>query len=650
MAKRKTIACIGIRLEEMYQKRVMTGLQAQCERYGYNLAVFAPLVPISHFRQEYLEGEMNILNLPDFTAFDAVIIMTIPLLKRGDDSFIRNYCKKIRSITNIPIVTLDYDIEGCIPVHTDDITDFYNITRHVIDEHACQKIYMLAGQQDNPVSDRRISGYRKAMEESGILSDVNTIFYGDFWYDSGRALAEKIISGEVEMPEAVVCAGDHQAIGLANKLIQAGIQVPKQIIVTGYEANAETITNDIGITTYTPAVSAMSARAVEKIRQLIEPDKEQDSVDLDAYTGLVIGESCGCKQNMFYQKRNLRTAVYMRNRDYQDESIVNIDDLANLMENYMLENLTKSESPMECLVSICGSTYLIAPHDHLYLCLRPDWLDTESMCIEGYPKKMRCVTHTVLLDNEEYAGAEVHCRNDSRDEFDSKLMLPQLWDEWKKPGVFYFSPVHFSNNTLGYLVLYNNLEQRLTLTQVFHQWVRNVNNALEMIRIRNNLLNYSLSDGMTKLCNRRGFFIRGNDLLRATDRGAIMLAMVMDMDDLKHVNDIYGHNEGDYAITAFASVVRCSAENGEIASRAGGDEFYILGVGQYTDETVEKKIERFYAMLDDQNKSSMKPYKITGSVGYHICSIEEVESINDIIAIADSRMYENKIRRKNGGA
>lgn len=646
MNKRKTICCISIRPSEVYQQRVISGLQEQCDAYGYNLAVFSPLVDITHYYKDYLQGEVNIFNLPNFDSFDAIIIVSIPLMVYGDDKELLKIYDAVRKNTDKPVISLDYHIDGAEEVYTDDITAFTEITEHIITEHGCRKIYFLSGQKGYNVSLRRIKGYSAALEKHGIPVKDEYIFDGDFWYTSGEALARKIASGEIEMPEAIVCAGDHPAIGLVNELEKHGIKCPEQIVVTGYDATLEAVTNLKGITSYIAKISQMAAQAVNRIRELIEPGMPVYSAEKNDSQGIFIGESCGCKIDSVRRKKYIQNALYRTNRNYDDKEVLNNSDISNLMESYMLENLTKCESPLECLKDIYINTYLIQPYDEFYLCLRTDWLDTEVPCNVGYPDTMRCVIHSAPENSKSHRENLIHCRNDDRDNFETRLVLPQLWQETEKPCVFYFSPCHFSDNTFGYSVLQCELNKKIILSHVFHIWMRNVNSALEMIRARNKLISNSIADSMTKLCNRRGMKIRINDLLSISEPEDMVMAIVIDMDGLKHINDTYGHNEGDYAIMTIASVVRCITEGNEVAARAGGDEFYILGVGKYNSEIAEEKINRFNSLLVEQNKMSMKPYEISASLGYSIVHISETNDISELIAAADSKMYLSKIERK----
>ncbi len=647
MGFRKTIACMLMQPEDVVQQRIIEGLQVQCECYDYNIAVFASLVQKGLYYADYLYAEKNIFNLPDFTKFDAVVIASTSISYNNDYSDITRFAKTIREQADIPVISLDYEADGCYSLITDDTDGFYNITKHLIEVHGFRSIYMLTGFEDNAIAQARTDGYIKALKEHDIPVTEDNIFYGDFWYTSGEALADKIASGAVPMPEAVVCAGDHPAIGLTNQLIKHGIRVPEQIVVTGYDCTPESVMNSTSITSYIPPTSRMAAEAVNVIRQLIEPELPICTTDISDNAHLVIGESCGCHVNSAVHKKLLKSALYKTNRNFNDDTIQNVNELSTLHENFMLENIAKAETPIECIKLIHMNSYLIEPYDHFYLCLRPDWLDTDTSLRTGYPDIMRCVTHSAPVKHQELYNIQVHCRNDDRDNFDTSIMLPAMWEDSDKPSIFYFVPCHFSDNTLGYAVYNCALERRSQLTITFQMWMRNVNTALEMVRTRNKLISSYLVDSMTKLNNRRGMIMRVNELLSVREEGDKLLCLVIDMDGLKHINDTYGHNEGDSAIITVASVIRFITDQGESSCRAGGDEFYILGVGRYTDEIAENKMQQFYSMLESQNRQTTKPYHVTASIGYSLFNLDKGEvNISEAIAAADSRMYISKSRKK----
>ena len=90
--------------------------------------------------------------------------------------------------------------------------------------------------------------------------------------------------------------------------------------------------------------------------------------------------------------------------------------------------------------------------------------------------------------------------------------------------------------------------------------------------------------------------------------------MVIDMDGLKHINDDYGHYEGDRAIKSAAEIINQCCDSGEIAGRAGGDEFYIFAP-RYSQKQLDRFIERLKSALERHNRHSNKPYNIELSYG-----------------------------------
>ncbi|MGN0601066.1 MAG: hypothetical protein ACI4JK_14410 [Oscillospiraceae bacterium] len=156
-----------------------------------------------------------------------------------------------------------------------------------------------------------------------------------------------------------------------------------------------------------------------------------------------------------------------------------------------------TSTPEECLKEIYLNTYLMRPYSQFYLCLKEDWLDYDADITTGYPDKMKLVVHTTTCE-----GSGFYKDKDSL-VFDTKLMLPMLFEEREKHCIFYFSPVHFQEKTLGYDVVQKGFDEE-SINVVYHSWLRFVSSSLEMIRAKYRLLKLSVYDEMTGAYNRRG--------------------------------------------------------------------------------------------------------------------------------------------------
>ena len=174
---------------------------------------------------------------------------------------------------------------------------------------------------------------------------------------------------------------------------------------------------------------------------------------------------------------------------------------------------------------------------------------------------------------------------------------------------------------------------------------------LEKLAEQNTILNFTASsDELTGLLNRRGIFEHTLKYLNSkTDNK--MLAMLIDLDHLKEINDSFGHSAGDFALRTIASVLREVFHDEKSAiGRYGGDEFLaIIDVGNEDPEEVRIRLskeikERFRSF----NETCDKPYYVEASVGGAAWSCDEKIDFSGLISRVDLKLYESKqFRRKS---
>lgn len=482
--KRKLIGLLTAYPEGIYARRIMEGVFAQCRAYGYEVAVFAPLVQAVHYFRDYLSGEINIFDLVNFDLLDGVIVDTNTLTEDHIPFMADKVLKRLREDCKKPVVSVDLPLGSYPVVETDDAAAVAQITAHVLDKHKCKKIYYLSGYYGHEVAEKRLKGFVSEMERRGLKVGEDQIFYGDFWYTGGEQLADRIISGDLERPDAVICASDHLAIGLTNRLLKNGIRVPKQIVVTGYDATAEAMLNHMTITTYLPETGKTAAEAVNRIHEIIEPDVPVIPPELPGSGRIISGESCGCKTDKSYLQQILNTALVHNYQNLTDADIQDQVDIGRMNISYMYESITEKPSVHEALYGILYHAYLLRPYRNFWLNLREDWLDISKKRTEGYPKTMRNVLHAVP-ETDSTNQMNQHCGDSPIYNFNTKVLIPSLKSTRETPSVFYFTPIHVQNDTLGYAVLECDLAQEHRIGSVYHLWIRHVAGALELKRTQN---------------------------------------------------------------------------------------------------------------------------------------------------------------------
>ena len=165
------------------------------------------------------------------------------------------------------------------------------------------------------------------------------------------------------------------------------------------------------------------------------------------------------------------------------------------------------------------------------------------------------------------------------------------------------------------------------------------------------LREFASIDRMTGIYNREwGYSLLEKAMLQLKESKATASLCFIDLDGLKKVNDTYGHNEGDIMISTFVSAIKAFTRGADIFCRWGGDEFLLL-LDDCTPANAKKVIGKIEKSLEAINKQDMHPYEIAFSCGVKgIDSNTKEERIDEIICIADERMYLNKAKKRGSAA
>jgi diguanylate cyclase (GGDEF)-like protein len=153
-------------------------------------------------------------------------------------------------------------------------------------------------------------------------------------------------------------------------------------------------------------------------------------------------------------------------------------------------------------------------------------------------------------------------------------------------------------------------------------------------------------DFLTGACNRRyGFeFLKRQAKIALRNKTSFLLAYV-DLDHLKEINDQFGHKEGDRAIKKLVNLFRSTLRDVDIIIRMGGDEFLLVfPESSLKDMFIIKK--RLYHQLGLKNQVSKRPYDISFSIGFSYYNPNSPWPLNELIRLADKRMYKNKRKKK----
>lgn len=174
--------------------------------------------------------------------------------------------------------------------------------------------------------------------------------------------------------------------------------------------------------------------------------------------------------------------------------------------------------------------------------------------------------------------------------------------------------------------------------------------ANEQINNHERILKLSRTDGLTGLLNRRAFF--EDEVPRRISRlnhdGGHAALLYLDLDNLKRVNDVHGHQRGDEAIVFFRDMLLEHTRPRDAAARFGGDEFALL-LDRIPAAAAEERVRDLMARSVELQQFSGDDDRPMGlSVGVAFYDPATGESIDELVARADAAMYAVKRAGKGG--
>ncbi len=620
--KRKTIGIFIADVFSEFQREVCFGITERGKELGYNTFYFSCFG--AYGQEAYGIGEMNIAELPNMKDLDGVIFAPGTYAIEGMENHI---LERFKREAVCPLVTVgeDFDDYPCVMIDNDHVLE--ELIEHFIYVHKFTRINFISGPKTSMAAIKRLECYKRILEKHGIY-DERRVYYGDFWRKLAADAVDFFLDEDMELPQVIICANDSMAVTACIELTKRGIRIPEDIAVSGCD-NMELASSFIPtLTTADVPVREMGVEALDKIHRILTG--QNDERISYAKTSCVLGESCGCRSISALERMEQRSKILETSEwegmEYAENMYMSID----------LQNAARLSTIYECIVDKFIHFF---PAQELYLCLSEDWRqrgrETEA---GGYADRMQMVF-----------GVKGENRIQPAD-FNKNELLPEcLWQE--EPMSYYFVPIHYRTKSYGYAITgFRKNEIFLPSSQAFFI---NISNAIENYCVREELTQVAaeledmyIHDVLTGLYNRRGFQLLAQKYFEETrSKGKQIFILGADVNDLKVINDTFGHLYGDIAIQAVANALSCAAKNSEICARCGGDEFSVIGM-DYSETKVVTFVRDFVDALEIYNRTQNRPFHVSASWGTVLVAPNREHRLEDLINEADKQMYENKKRSK----
>lgn len=628
--------CIS-RLESRRHFDFISKLNAQAVEAGYRLFIYHTH---SDLYQDSLatKGERSIFQLIDYNVVDIGIVFEEAFQNKG---VVEELIDDFNS-HDTPVFVVGNEHANTCCFTFDYESGFEQVCRHIIEYHNVKKnIVFIAGRRNDPYSDKRYDRFLKVLKDNDIPEKEVRKYYGGFWAGPTKEAVNEVIKSGV-LPEAFICVNDSMAIAAMEVLEENGINVPEDVLVSGFDGIPESISCRAPLTTAKCSFDKLAVTLVKTITDCLSHGPV-DEVNLIEYKPL-IRNSCGCEGC----SRDLLLGERLRESEYRSENF--------LFTEYSLHVLTERLTVINEIDEFLDHLKEYPFYDMAILVNKNCFDETQAPNIS--PDKEQFDDEMYLLYDTETKNRKYPipiARKDILPEEDMKRIL-----ECEHPLVF--TAISSFGSQFGYVLIYEKVDigsycRILQFSSCITNTLINFRNNRYLKYVARTTERMSNHDYLTDLYNRKGFFKRLPQVVQhARKYNERLLVANFDVNGLKILNDKYGHDAGDFAISAVGEVILNLPYDVKVCGRFGGDEFALCVAVKssnrffFTTKAIEAKfLENLENAFDEYNKKSDKEYSISSSVGVVVSEAHNFDFLKSY-KIADKKMYrmkeKSKLRRK----
>ncbi|MBR6044160.1 MAG: GGDEF domain-containing protein [Ruminococcus sp.] len=618
---KKTVALCTARIYDPQVHQFIERFNNELSAKGIGLFVYALNIAL-YWNNNNHTPEAYVFDLIPYDKIDCLVLMDEKIQSKRIGGEI---VKRARS-SRVPVIVIDGQYEGTVSVCFDYERGFEKMVRHVIEFHKVRRPHFMAGIRNDAFSERRIDVFRRVLADNGIEYNDTMLSYGNYWAQPARKAARQLIDSG-ELPEAVICANDIMAINAAEVFKENGIGIPSQIIVTGFDGYDEARYVEPRISTMSCHPGLLAEAAAELI---VQGKLSADSVSVHFVEPLEqFDESCGChcvsNIEIIDQFNDKFYRYHDEAREFHDITVrIQMSDTCEKAMSCIRSNLMHD--------MCCIADKSCFRRDRNYFETSDDLLNARDLCV-------------IYDSDEQQTGLREIGRAD---------IIPNLQKRLDSGLPLIFNIIDYMNKPIGYVCYtfkdYNITDYSKTskISSVISMGLGGFINMRYRDYLSEKLKEMYKNDFLTGLYNRTAFNAAFAEVRNDPENEGKLISIIMaDIDGLKYINDTYGHDAGDVAISTSAAALRSSCPPGSLFLRFGGDELIAMVIGDCDEESILRRIEEY---LKNFNAFSGLPYKVSASCGHYRTKLTESFEFESAVKLADKEMYIVKnARRKAGG-
>ncbi|MCQ2596607.1 MAG: GGDEF domain-containing protein [Treponema sp.] len=631
-----------------YSKGLVKGMTEACKNLNCTLFI----LPAGEFGMSYSQygyQKRAVVSFINNNCLDGLIFSSAV---HGSHVTFEALVDYIKTFSDIPVVSLNLEIPGIPSILADCEPGLEHMVSHLITRHKCKRIALMSAGETSKEAEERTAVYKKTLEKHGIPFDESLILYGFFSYSMAtKALEDYRVKNHFLDFDAIVCLNDYMAYAVVDYCKQNHIAIPEQMKVTGFDDIPKTSISDPTITSINQQIELQGKLSLETVFSMI--NKKEVPLVQKVPTKVRYRQSCGCidLNESYFDYETEDFTVVSRERAFRNisgsEWLIRKDQLVQI-QNYYLNTQGQIN-----IYQFTGNFQFIMNN-----------FDISAAALVIYEKPVykptlfnhfRMPEQAFVLAAYDNSISFSYKRDEHTVPFNpNNMILPEGYLTFSNDPYFI---VALSNceYQYGYLVykpgsydetMYDLICSILSLQMAgAYKTSKDMEERAKLDESNKVLRQISRTDELTQLLNRRGLLELGQESIDLSlKRGKTGLVIFGDLDELKTINDNYGHDKGDKALKAISNILSYTFRNNDIIARIGGDEFAIVAPGLDARTFVRLK-DKIIKECAEWNLKNNEEFIVSVSLGYTLFN-DQSFALSALLLEADAMQYKEKRLKK----
>lgn len=571
----KLIGICITRIEDESCRSFLDAMKRQAEEQHARLLVFNSFLDF-YYGNEQEQGAKAVYELINYDLLDALVIVDQRFF---DKELVRHMVDEAHA-HQLPVIVLNAHYDGCYAIDRSCTEAFSGLIAHVLEKHAPQTIGYIAGSREARHTKERLAIFRSTMAAHGRAVDERMIAFCDDWTEPVyRAVDQWYNEGRI--PRAIICASDIMASAACDQLEAHGLQVPADVIVTGFDGLES-------LRLYTPTLTTCEENMAERVRIIFEmiahamaggqPYEQEETYRL------LISESCCGDHRCEVDVRAGAQALFRM-----------LDDHLHHEQNLFstADTLLRSREPHMAFRALQQS---LLPNSALIL--NPDIL--YSLDPQAAPPSQPFNGQMIVMDAVERKAAPTPTHRMNLGD-----MFPNLMEVIHQNVIFCFTAIFIGERVVGYLAA--RIDRILSQPHKIRRLCRilNMEFTVMLTRVRQEYMASSMQsiDPVTGLMNLKGLSMYLDDHYEELKKQCIAVS-VYNIAAYQHMLEEKGLDFAEQNAVVVSELLRRADMEHTLLARVSSSDFLSIDLGEQSDaisHQLDQRIQAFYEGLEKHN-------------------------------------------------